>query len=440
MAGVALLARAQGHQVSGADGPLYPPMSEVLAATGIPVSEGWNPDDLPDACDLFVIGNALSRGNPAVEHVLSGTLPYTSGPQFVAEHVLAGRHVIAVAGTHGKTTTASLIAWLLEAAGCAPGFLIGGLPENFGTPVRLGGGKYFVIEADEYDTAFFDKRAKFVHYRPRTLVLTNLEYDHADIYPDLAAIERQFHHLLRTVPGDGRIIANGASPALDRVLAMGCWTPVEHFGLCADSRFSGRLLAADRFELLVSGQSLGEVQWAMRGVHNMENALAALSAVHALGVPAVEAARALTDFRGVRRRLTLRVDSAGVRLYDDFAHHPTAIARTLEGLVAPGRRLLVVLEPRSRSMREGAHTAALASALDAADRVFVLHRADLNWVPTTVLSPLAARLIVETDAERLAEQILSEARAGDDIVIMSNGGFDGLPERLEAALASGVAS
>jgi len=435
MAGAALLARACGHKVSGSDGPLYPPMSDVLAAAAVPVHEGWDVGGLPGDCDLVVIGNALSRGNPVVEHVLDRGMAYVSGPQFIAEQILPGRHVIAVAGTHGKTTTASLVAWLLEATGRAPGFLIGGLPENFDLPVRLGSGRHFVIEADEYDTAFFDKRAKFVHYRPRTLVLNNLEFDHADIYPDLAAIERQFHHLVRTVPASGRILVKAGEPALERVLEMGCWTPVERFGIGSEDGLNGRLLAPDRFEVVEAGERVAEIAWPLRGAHNMENALAALAAVRAAGVPLDEAVEALKGFRGVRRRLTLRAEAGGVRLYDDFAHHPTAIARTLAGVAETGRRRLVVLEPRSRSMRSGAHVAGLADALSGADRVFVLCRDDLEWDAAAVLAPLGGRLVLESDAGRLGERVLAEAVAGDDVIIMSNGGFDGVPTRLAEALA-----
>ncbi|MGH8426913.1 MAG: UDP-N-acetylmuramate:L-alanyl-gamma-D-glutamyl-meso-diaminopimelate ligase [Gammaproteobacteria bacterium] len=434
MAGVALLSRALGHDVGGSDGPLYPPMSEVLAAADIEVAESYDPRHLVPAPDLVVIGNALSRGNQAVEYVLDHGLPYTSGPAFVAGEVLAGRHVVAVAGTHGKTTTTSLIAWLLDATGHEPGFLIGGLPENFDTPVRLGRGEHFVIEADEYDTAFFDKRAKFVHYHPRTLVLTNLEYDHADIYPDLAAIERQFHHLVRTVPGSGRIIANGGDAALSRVLAMGCWTPIEYFGDGPQASLAGQLIAPDRFELWVDGEPAATVNWTQRGAHNMENALAALAAVRALGVPLADALEAFSRFRGVRRRLTLLVEADGIRLYDDFAHHPTAIARTLAGLTTAGRRLLVVFEPRSRSLRAGVHVDGLAEALAVAQRVFVFQRADLAWNPERVLAALGPALTVDSDLDALAARVLAEARAGDDIVIMSNGGFGGLPARLQAAL------
>ncbi len=435
MAGVAVLARELGDEVSGCDGPLYPPMSEVLAAARIPIVQGYAAE-LPAGCDRYLIGNALSRGNPAVEAVLDRGLDYVSGPQFVAERILRDRHVIAVAGTHGKTTTAGIVAWILEATERAPGFLIGGVPENFNVSARLGTGPYFVIEADEYDTAFFDKRAKFVHYRPRTLILNNLEYDHADIYPDLAAIERQFHHLVRTVPGRGCIIVNGGDAALARVLKVGCWTPVARFGTGPEAHLSGQLITPTRFELWVDGKPMTTVNWCLRGGHNMDNALAALTAAEAVGVPLEEAVDALETFRGVRRRLSLRVEVAGVRLYDDFAHHPTAIARTLEGLAETGRRRVVVFEPRSRSMREGVHRTVLAEALAAADRIFVFQRADLAWDPSRALAALGPRLSVLSDSDELLAQILTELHPGDDVILMSNGGFEGLPARLEAAIAA----
>ncbi len=434
MAGAAVLASESGHEVSGCDGPLYPPMSTVLQEADIPVTTGYAAEDLPRECDLYVIGNALSRGNPAVETVLEHDLDYVSGPQFVAERILRHRHVIAVAGTHGKTTTTSLVAWLLEATGHEPGFLVGGVPDNFNISARLGRGKYFVIEADEYDTAFFDKRAKFVHYRPRTLVLNNLEFDHADIYPDLSAIERQFHHLVRTVPGNGRIVANGGDKVLERVLDMGCWTPVERFGSGPAARLSGQLIAPSRFELWVEGKPFTTINWSMRGGHNMENALAALSVVTGLGVSLEDAVAALQTFRGVRRRLTLRTDTGGIRLYDDFAHHPTAIARTLQGLGEAGRRRIVLFEPRSNSMREGVHGKHLAEAFASADRVFIYKRGDLAWDPETEMEVLGKRLSVSADVDALMQQVLSEARTGDDLIIMSNGSFEGLPLRLEAAL------
>jgi UDP-N-acetylmuramate: L-alanyl-gamma-D-glutamyl-meso-diaminopimelate ligase len=434
MAAAALLARELGYEVGGSDGPLYPPMSEVLADAGIEVCEGYKAEHLNPAPDLVVVGNIIARGNPAVEYMLNAGLPYLSGPAFVAEHVLRGRHVIAVAGTHGKTTTTSLIAWLLEATGRKPGFLIGGLPENFPVTARLGGGEPFVIEADEYETAFFDRRPKFVHYHPRTLALTNLEFDHADIYADLVAIERQFHYLICTVPGSGRIVANGGDAALARVIEQGAWTPIEYFGAGPKSDLAGQLIAPNRFELWAGGKPLTTIEWQMRGAHNMENALAALAAVRAAGVPLEQAIEALPGFKGVRRRLTLVVEAGDIRLYDDFAHHPTAISRTLQGFAGSGRRLIAVLEPRSNTMRRGDNAAALAAALAPADRVFVLAESGLAWDPARTLAPLADKLIIERAVDALAERILAEARAGDDIILMSNGAFGGLATTLKQTL------
>ncbi|MGH8273304.1 MAG: UDP-N-acetylmuramate:L-alanyl-gamma-D-glutamyl-meso-diaminopimelate ligase [Gammaproteobacteria bacterium] len=434
MAAAAILARELGFEVGGSDGPLYPPMSEVLADAGIEACEGYKAEHLRPAPDLVVVGNIIARGNPAAEYMLDQGLPYLSGPAFVAQHVLADRRVIAVAGTHGKTTTTSLIAWLLEATGRKPGFLVGGLPENFPSSARLGEGEPFVIEADEYETAFFDRRPKFVHYRPEVLALTNLEFDHADIYADLAAIERQFHYLLCTVPGRGRIVANGGDAALARVIAEGAWTPVEYFGAGPASDLAGQLIAPNRFELWVGGKPLTTIEWAMRGAHNMENALAALAAVRATGVSLEAAVEALPGFSGVRRRLTLLAEAGDIRLYDDFAHHPTAITRTLRGLAQPERRLLAVFEPRSNTMRRGVHTTELAAALDPADRVFVLARSDLAWDPTHVLAPLGEKLILEREVNRLAERVIAEARAGDDVVLMSNGDFGGLAALLKTAI------
>ncbi|MDN5864321.1 MAG: UDP-N-acetylmuramate:L-alanyl-gamma-D-glutamyl-meso-diaminopimelate ligase [Gammaproteobacteria bacterium] len=434
MAAVALLARELGCEVSGSDGPLYPPMSDVLADAGIEVNEGYLSEHLKPAPDLVVVGNIIARGNPAAEYMLDKELPYVSGPEFVAVHVLVGRKVIAVAGTHGKTTTTSLIAWLLEATGQRPGFLIGGLPENFPVTARLGKGDPFVIEADEYETAFFDRRPKFIHYHPHVLVLNNLEFDHADIYADLAAIEKQFHYLLCTVPGSGRIIANGADAALARVIAAGAWTPVEYFGSGSGSDLAGQLIASNRFELWVGGKPLTTIEWQMRGAHNMENALAALGAVRAAGVPLEAAIEALPGFAGVRRRLTLLADTNGVRLYDDFAHHPTAISRTLQGLKQPGRRLIAVLEPRSNTMRRGDNAERLAAALEPADRVFLLVSKGLGWSPASVLAPLGKKLTLEARVEELAERIAGDLREGDDVVLMSNGSFDGLAGILEKEL------
>jgi UDP-N-acetylmuramate: L-alanyl-gamma-D-glutamyl-meso-diaminopimelate ligase len=437
MGGIALLARAAGYRVTGSDQNVYPPMSTLLAEQGIAVSQGFHPAHLDPAPDQVVVGNVMTRGNPAVEHVLNRGLPYTSGPQWLAEHVLHGRWVLAVAGTHGKTTTASMLAWILESAGLTPGFLIGGVPENFGVSARPGDGPFFVVEADEYDTAFFDKRSKFVHYRPRTLVLNNLEYDHADIFPDLAAIERQFHHLVRTVPGEGLIIRNAADENLGRVLAEGCWTPVEGFAVEGEGDWQARLLTPDasRFQVRYRGQSQGEVAWDLIGRHNLANALAALAAARHAGVPVAEGMRALARFRSVKRRLQLRGECAGVRVYDDFAHHPTAIATTLEALRARvgGARILAVLDPRSNTMRMGVHRERLAGSLKDADRVFLHAPADLGWDAASVLDALD-QAFAYPDTDRLLAALLEQVRPGDHVLIMSNGGFGGLHERLLAAL------
>ncbi len=434
MAATALLAREFGYEVTGSDNPLYPPMSEVLADAGIAVMEGYGAEHLQPAPDLVVVGNIIARGNPAAEYLLDEGLPYLSGPAFVEEHVLRGRQVIAVAGTHGKTTTTSLIAWLLEAAGRKPGFLIGGLPENFPVPARLGEGAPFVIEADEYETAFFDRRPKFVHYHPEILALTNLEVDPADIYAALAAIEKQLHYLLCTVPGRGRIIANGGDAALARVIGKGAWTPIEYFGAGPESNLAGQLIAPNRFELWAAGKPLTTIEWQMRGAHNMENALAALAAVRAAGVPLERAVEALPGFKGVRRRLTLVAEAGDIRLYDDFAHHPTAIARTLQGFAGSDRRLIAVLEPRSNTMRRGDNAAALAAALVPADRVFVFVPPDLGWDAARTLAALGEKLTIEREVSMLAERLIADMHAGDDIVLMSNGAFGGLASILKGRL------
>lgn len=434
MAAVALLARELGHEVVGSDGPLYPPMSEVLADAGITVREGYKPDYLEPAPDLVVVGNIIARGNPAFEYVLDRGQPYLSGPGFVAEHVLRGRQVIAVAGTHGKTTTTSLIAWLLEAAGRKPGFLIGGLPENFPVTARLGAGEPFVIEADEYETALFDRRPKFIHYHPEVLVMNNLEFDHADIYADLAAIEKQFHYLMCTVPGRGRIVANSGDAALGRVIEAGAWTPIEYFGIGSKSDLAGQMIAPNHFELWAGDKPLTTVEWQMRGAHNMDNALAALTAVRAAGVPLERALEALPGFEGVRRRLTLVTEAGGIRLYDDFAHHPTAIARTLQGFAGSGRRLVAVLEPRSNTMRRGDNAARLADTLASAERVFVLAPPELGWDPRRTLAPLGGKLVLEREVDALAARITAAMQPGDDIVLMSNGAFGGLAQTLKLVL------
>ncbi len=437
MGGIALLARAAGHTVSGQDAGVYPPMSEQLAAAGIDLTEGYDPAGIPAHTDVVVIGNALSRGNPAVEHVLNRNLPYTSGPQWLAEHVLRDKWVLAVAGTHGKTTTAAMLAWILEYAGMAPGFLIGGVPHNFGLSARPGDTPFFVVEADEYDTAFFDKRSKFVHYRPRTAILNNLEFDHADIFPDLAAIERQFHHLVRTVPGQGLILAPADDAALARVLRMGCWTPVETFG--GTDGWSAQLHAEDgsRFEVVWNGVRQGEVQWALLGRHNVSNALAAIGAARHAGVPAAQACAALGEFRSVRRRLELRGVAGEVAVYDDFAHHPTAIETTLAGLRnrVGTARILAVLEPRSNTMRLGVHRDTLGPSLAAADLVFLYHPSDLGWDLGAAAASLGERGVVYADIDAIVAAVRAAARPGDHVLVMSNGGFGGIHAKLLAALA-----
>jgi UDP-N-acetylmuramate: L-alanyl-gamma-D-glutamyl-meso-diaminopimelate ligase len=437
MAGIAAIAREAGHRVTGSDANAWPPMSTQLASLGIEVLRGYDPAHLDPAPDCVVVGNVVTRGNPAMEYVLDRGLPYTSGPQWLAEQVLRDRWVLAVAGTHGKTTTSSMLAWILEYAQLRPGFLIGGVPRNFSNSARLGSAPFFVVEADEYDTAFFDKRSKFVHYRPRTLVLNNLEYDHADIFPDLAAIERQFHHLVRTVPASGRIICNGDDPNLARVLGMGCWSPVERFD--AEGGWQARLLKADgsAFEVLLAGSALGRVEWQLLGRHNVANALAAVAAARHAGVPPSQAAAALCQFANVKRRMELRGEVRGIRVYDDFAHHPTAIETTLAGLRARGGtgRVLAVLEPRSNTMRLGVHKAELAQSLREADLAWLYQRGDLGWDMSATPGMQAGRIRVKDDLEGLIGDIVAEARSGDQVVIMSNGDFGGIHERLLRALA-----
>ncbi|WP_405232154.1 UDP-N-acetylmuramate:L-alanyl-gamma-D-glutamyl-meso-diaminopimelate ligase [Lentisalinibacter salinarum] len=437
MGGIAGLAKAAGHRVTGCDREVYPPMSEELARLGIEVTEGWDPGQLEPAPDMVVIGNVMSRGNPLVEAVLEQGLPYTSGPAWLAEHVLAGRRVLAVAGTHGKTTTSSLLAWILEANGLEPGFLIGGVPLDFGASARLGGSDLFVVEADEYDTAFFDKRAKFVHYRPRVAVLNNLEYDHADIYADMAAIRWQFHQLIRTVPGGGRLVVRAGDAELAETLAMGCWTPVETFaaGGAADWRVD---FGPDGEGISLAGPGGERLQdeWPLAGEHNLENTAAAVAAAAAVGVEPAAALAAVARFRGVRRRLELAAEGGGVRVYDDFAHHPTAIARTLAGLRRrePDARIVVALEPRSNTMRLGVHRETLAGSLAGADRIFVFAPDGLEWDLAAALASLGDRATLSGDYGEMAEGVLREVAAGDILVLMSNGGFGGLRERVVAAL------
>jgi UDP-N-acetylmuramate: L-alanyl-gamma-D-glutamyl-meso-diaminopimelate ligase len=441
MGGLAALAREAGHRVTGCDANVYPPMSEQLRELGIELIEGYDAEQLELAPDLFVVGNVITRGNPLMEAVLDANLPYTSGPQWLAEHVLAGRHVLAVAGTHGKTGTTAMLAWILEHAGLAPGFLIGGVPLNFGVSARLGGrsGKRpFVIEADEYDTAFFDKRSKFVHYRPRTAILNNLEFDHADIFDDLAAIERQFHHLVRTVPGQGRLVVNARDEALQRVLAMGCWSEVQRFG--ARKEEPGVLRARGdphAFDVLRGGLRIARVEWQLLGEHNQLNALAAIAAAEHVGVAADASARALAEFGNVRRRLELRGTVDGIAVYDDFAHHPTAIRTTIEGLrrkVGDGARILAVFEPRSNTMKLGAMKALLPWALEEADLAFC-HAGGLGWDAGQALAPMGARAVVAATIDELVASVVGAARSGDHVLCMSNGSFGGIHQKLLDAVS-----
>ncbi|ALJ29227.1 UDP-N-acetylmuramate:L-alanyl-gamma-D-glutamyl- meso-diaminopimelate ligase [Stenotrophomonas acidaminiphila] len=438
MGGVAALARELGHPVEGSDQAVYPPMSTQLETLGISLAQGYLPGNIGADCDEIVIGNALSRGNAAVEAVLDGGRRYTSGAQWLAENVLPGRDTLAVAGTHGKTTTTTILAFLLQAAGREPGFLIGGVAEDFGVSARLGGGREFVVEADEYDTAFFDKRSKFVHYRPLVAILNNLEYDHADIFPDVAAIQRQFHHLVRTVPGRGRLIVNGEDARLAEVLAMGCWTPVERFGFDPALEWSARLIEQDgsAFAVLHRGVEVAQVRWPLLGRHNVLNGLAALAAAHAVGVDVAAVAPALAGFQSVKRRLEVIGQARGVTIYDDFAHHPTAIHTTLEGLrakVGPAR-IVVAMEPRSNSMRLGAHAAALAPSLDIADAVVFLARPELPWDAAAVIAAVRGQAQAVADTDALLARLGEAVRDGDHVVFMSNGGFDGAPRRFLAQL------
>ncbi len=482
MGGLAALAREAGHRVTGCDAGVYPPMSEQLRALGIELVEGFGADQLALSPDVFVVGNVVSRARrddgtpkyPLMEAVLDAGAPYTSGPQWLAEHVLQGRHVLAVAGTHGKTTTTSMLAWILQAAGRAPGFLVGGVPLNFEVSARLGAGApgaaagraaaskasakpggardggaagpLFVIEADEYDTAFFDKRSKFVHYRPRTAVLNNLEFDHADIFDDLAAIERQFHHLVRTVPASGRVVVNADEASLARVLAQGCWSEIERFGDGTSQPAAWRTQGSDAaFDVLCHGERVGRVEWQLSGRHNRMNALAAIVAAEHVGIAPAEAAAALAEFRNVRRRMEVRgtVGRAGggaITVYDDFAHHPTAIRTTLEGLRrqldGQGRhaeRIVAVFEPRSNTMKLGAMAAQLPWSLEPAALAFC-HDGGLGWDAAAALAPLGGRAQVATAIDALVAQVHAAARPGDHIVCMSNGGFGGVHDKLLAAL------
>jgi UDP-N-acetylmuramate: L-alanyl-gamma-D-glutamyl-meso-diaminopimelate ligase len=455
MGGIAAIARQAGHRVTGCDANVYPPMSTQLEAQGIELIEGFSPDQLlqfETMPDLFVIGNVVSRGNPLMEAILNQGLPYTSGPQWLGEQVLFGRHVLAVAGTHGKTTTSAMLAWILEFNGYQPGYLIGGVPLNFTVSARLGESQYFVIEADEYDTAFFDKRSKFVHYRPRTALLNNLEFDHADIFADLAAIETQFHHLVRTVPGNGLVVVNGEEPALERVIARGAWAPVEKFGQAKQNTWSLISQEADGFIVLQDGKELATVTWApdsgVMGRHNQLNALAAIASANHIGISPADAARALAEFKNVKRRLETIGVAGEVTVYDDFAHHPTAITTTVDGLRrrVGQSRILAVLEPRSNTMKLGVMKAQLPTSLEAADKVFAYGassgKESLGWDLNEVLSPLNAkdknRALAFDNLSALVNTVAKEAQPGDHILVMSNGGFGGVHHKILTAIQEKV--
>ena len=433
MGGVALLARRAGHEVTGADQHTYPPMSTLLESEGIVLHEGYNEEPMHDTPDLVIIGNALSRGNPAIEYVLNQGLRYTSGPRWLGENYLRDRKVIAVAGTHGKTTTSSMIAWILECAGLNPGFLIGGVPQDFNVSARQGSG-YFVVEADEYDTAFFDKRSKFLHYRPQVAILNNLEYDHADIFPDIAAIETQFHHLMRTIPGNGTIISNGADTNLERVLGRGCWSNLQRFSFDDKHDWQVEMIKPDGSELRFSyqQQDMGTLEWNHSGRHNAMNACTAIAAVVAVGLTASVAIEALSSFSGVKRRMELITLTRDIHVYDDFAHHPTAIRLTLEGLrrKVGNARILVALEPRSNTMRAGVHADELGPALMAADHVWLKIGEGIDWDPQVALAPLEGRFKIVTRVDDMLQQIISNLKPNDHVVFMSNGGFEAAPGRL----------
>ena len=438
MGGIAAIAKAAGYRVTGCDANVYPPMSDQLRSLGIELTEGYGADQVALAPDVWVVGNVVTRGNPLMEAILDRGERYVSGPQWFAEQVLAGKHVLAVAGTHGKTTVSAMLAWILERAGLAPGFLIGGVPNDFPVSARHTQSPLFVIEADEYDTAFFDKRSKFIHYRPRTAIINNIEFDHADIFDDLAAIERQFHHFLRTVPKSGRVVANGMEDSVKRVLTMGCWTPVEAFGV-PEGWQAGSADAKGAFEVSLEGRSLGHVRWSLLGTHNRLNALAALAAARHVGVDPRLAIEALGTFGGVRRRMQERGKARGVTVYDDFAHHPTAIRTTIDGLrQRVGKaRILAVLEPRSNTMKRGVMKDALPASFAQADRVYI-YTGGIGWDARSLFALLGPRATCEEDLDALVGAIAAEARAGDHVLVMSNGGFGGIHQRLLDRLSARV--
>ncbi|MEO8016421.1 MAG: UDP-N-acetylmuramate:L-alanyl-gamma-D-glutamyl-meso-diaminopimelate ligase [Pseudomonadota bacterium] len=442
MGGIAAIAKAAGHRVTGSDKNVYPPMSTQLEALGIELTSGFEAAQLTPRPDVVVVGNVMTRGLPVVEALLESNIPFTSGPEWLAREVLCDVHVLGVSGTHGKTTTASMLAWILEHAGLNPGFLIGGVPGNFAVSARLGGRKFFVIEADEYDTAFFDKRAKFVHYRSRTLILNNLEFDHADIYENLAAIRKQFHHLVRTIPGSGCILWNAGDENLKATLAMGAWTPLEGFARAPGRDAAWSLDVEEggdfsKFVVLEGGKPAGTVNWPLLGAHNAENALAAIGAARHAGISVSQAIAALGSFKGVKRRMELRGEVRGVTVYDDFAHHPTAIASTIDGLrrKVGSKRIVAVLEPRSATMRMGVHRETLAPALSAADSVWMFAPPDLGWDADAVVATLGSKGNVARSLDELVKGLAQNTSAGDQVLIMSNGGFGGLHGKLLEALA-----
>lgn len=439
MGGIAVLAKQAGHEVSGSDANVYPPMSTQLEEQGIDLSEGFRAEHIPEDVDEVVIGNAMSRGNAAVEYVLNRNIPYSSGPEWLARHVLSQRWVLAVAGTHGKTTTASMLAWILQYAGLTPGFLIGGIPANFGLSARFGDAPFFVVEADEYDTAFFDKRSKFVHYRPRTAILNNLEFDHADIFENLDAIKKQFHHFVRTIPGEGLIVKNGQDGNLDDVIAMGCWSQLADFfpekntrgWSITDATADGRC-----FDVLHDGEKAGSVSWNLHGSHNRMNALAAIAAAQHAGVPVDVSCAALQEFQGIKRRLEIRGEVNGITVYDDFAHHPTAISETLKAMaeIRGDGRVFAVLEPRSNTMRMGIHKGSLCDSLQQADEICLYRNAGTEWSLEDEMQGSAKPSRIFTDTQVLIDYLAQNARNGDHVLIMSNGGFENIHSRLLAAL------
>lgn len=430
MGGIAVLARAMGHKVTGSDKNVYPPMSTQLESLGIELTTGYDPSQLDPAPDIVVIGNAMSRGNPAVEAVLERKLPYTSGPQWLLENLLKDRWVLAVSGTHGKTTTSSMLAWILEYAGMNPGFLIGGIPENFGVSASAGGSIFFVIEADEYDTAFFDKRSKFVHYRPNTLIINNLEFDHADIFDDLSAIQKQFHHLIRMVPGNGLILKPDATQAIEDTLEKGCWTPQESIG----SDWQSALITDDGsvFEVLFQNETVAEVNWSLIGMHNVHNALMAIAAARNVGVTPEVAAEALGQFKNVKRRMELRGEVNGIRVYDDFAHHPTAIATTIAGLrkQVKKEKIIAILEPRSNTMKMGIHKSELIHSLQEADEICLFQPDNITWSLSDYAAGSEKPIQIFDDLDRMISHITQQANATDHLLVMSNGGFGGIHQKL----------